>query len=114
MAISDHHPMGQVLHEIAWERRKQDEKWGEQNHPDFPDEIDFFFYFDLPAVQSVKDDCARNHLHGTDDWATILLEEFVEAMDEQDDPAKLRTELIQVAAVCVAWVEAIDRRNEEA
>lgn len=28
-----------------------------------------------------------------------------------DDPAKLRTELIQVAAVAQAWAEAIDRRE---
>ena len=27
------------------------------------------------------------------------------------EPAKLREELIQVAAVAVAWIEAIDRRE---
>jgi hypothetical protein len=29
----------------------------------------------------------------------------------EDDPTLLRAELIQVAAVAVAWVEAIDRRT---
>jgi len=42
-------------------------------------------------------------------WADILLEEVFEALAE-DDPAALRVELIQVAAVAVQWVEAIDRK----
>jgi hypothetical protein len=29
-----------------------------------------------------------------------------------DDPEELRAELIQVAAVAVAWIEAIDRRQD--
>lgn len=29
-----------------------------------------------------------------------------------DDQAGLRTELIQTAAVAIAWLEAIDKRNE--
>jgi hypothetical protein len=65
-----------VLDEVQDERRRQDAKWGEQNHPD----------------------------------GTIALEEVFEALVETD-PAKLRDELLQVAAVAVAWVEAIDRRG---
>jgi hypothetical protein len=38
-----------------------------------------------------------------------LLEEVFEAMAE-DSPVKLAHELTQVAAVAVAWVEAIERR----
>jgi malonyl CoA-acyl carrier protein transacylase len=43
-------------------------------------------------------------------WEHILTEEHYEAMAEED-PTRLREELIQVAAVAVAWVEAIDRRH---
>jgi hypothetical protein len=39
----------------------------------------------------------------------ILREEVYEAFAEED-PAALRTELIQVAAVAATWVDAIDRR----
>lgn len=39
-------------------------------------------------------------------WIHILLEEFAEVARE-DDPEKLRTELIQVAAVAVSWAEKI-------
>ncbi|MFF0295572.1 hypothetical protein ACFYST_06175 [Kitasatospora sp. NPDC004614] len=42
------------------------------------------------------------------DWTGILLEEVYEAVAEAD-PAKLRAELIQVAAVCAAWVHDLDR-----
>jgi hypothetical protein len=46
---------------------------------------------------------------GTTTWKHILREEFLEAMAEED-PEQLREELVQVAAVAVAWIEAIDRR----
>jgi hypothetical protein len=76
---------------IVEERIAQDFKWGEQNHDS-----------------------------GT--WALILGEEFGEACeaaldvifkyDSKDHVAHLRNELIQVAAVAVAWIEAIDRKAE--
>ena len=39
-------------------------------------------------------------------WLDILLEEFSEAAMERD-PKRLDEELIQVAAVCVSWVEKL-------
>ena len=42
-------------------------------------------------------------------WDGILLEEVYEAFAEED-PIKLRSELVQVAAVAVQWIAAIDRR----
>lgn len=48
--------------------------------------------------------------HGGADWRAVLLEEVFEAMAE-DDPAKLRAELVQVAAVCATWVQDIDSRT---
>jgi hypothetical protein len=77
-------PTQAVLVEVAMERRAQDARWGEQNHED-------------PV------------------WALILGEEFGEACQaalqhSSTDPTDLRAELIQVAAVAVAWVESMDRR----
>ena len=78
---------------VWMERVEQDAKWGEQNH-------------------------------GNLEWLAILSEEFGEVGEcickghLNDDPKAaeyldlLEYELIQVAAVCVAWVECI-RRNEE-
>jgi hypothetical protein len=95
--------MSFVLAEVSEERDAQDAKWGEQNHPD---------------GTNLKNDDWRDHARrqcqtaaaeGRLTWAHILQEEFVEALAEED-PEKLRAELIQVAAVAVAWAEAIDRR----
>ena len=87
--------MRRVLLQIVKEREQQDHKWGEQNHDDMM-------------------------------WATILGEEFGEACQAalearfqsikwDRDQAKgcLRDELLQVAAVAVAWVECMDRQGLE-
>lgn len=104
-----------ILSEVDVELARQDEKWGEQNHPDVaPEGFDNF----SPELQRAS---ARERAEfwktenafrvGTDTlaWDGILLEEVYEALAEAD-PAKLRAELVQVAAVCVQWIAAIDRR----
>ena len=73
-----------VADEVMIERSLQDKKWGEQNHSDTL-------------------------------WLAILGEEFGEvarAMLQQDGDMSgvVRDELLQVAAVAVAWVESLDRR----
>jgi hypothetical protein len=112
MCIGGHYA---VLHEVHDERLRQDEKWGEQNHLDGTGPNHPLCYFPkLPDMAS----CAANARTVTDlrakrgdvTWLDILTEEFFEAMAETD-PAKLRAELVQVAAVATAWVEAIDRRT---
>lgn len=69
------------------ERAKQDRVWGEQNHTDIW-------------------------------WAAILGEEFGEVSqailhDEFGGKAAgtVCTELVQLAAVALAWIECIDRRS---
>lgn len=74
-----------VLGDVWLERLRQDQRWGEQNHPD-------------PT------------------WLTILVEELGEVasgilLGLDGDPPSIRAELVQVAAVAAAWVEAIDRRG---
>ena len=84
-----------IYEAIKRERQNQDEKWGEQNH---------------------------NGLK----WLAILMEEIGEcselinelylaigeSIDVEDNKEFLRHELIQVAAVCVAWLESIKRNSE--
>jgi hypothetical protein len=97
----DHSP---VLVEIAYEREAQDRKWGEQNHPDGtgrPGDAD------MAILDRAK--CKANGPE-EDNWRDILQEEVSEAFAETD-PARLRIELIQVAAVATAWIEHIDRRG---
>ena len=92
------------LEEVQAERHRQDAKWGEQNHPDGTGQV-----VDIEYADDVKAACDANHRAGIGTFRDILEEEVAEAFAESD-PAKLRAELLQVAAVAVAWVEAIDRR----
>jgi hypothetical protein len=43
-------------------------------------------------------------------WADVLAEETAEAISEED-PDKLRAELVQVASVATRWIASLDRRN---
>lgn len=77
----------ETIDSLSQERARQHIKWGEQNHDDIT-------------------------------WLGILAEEFGEAAKEANEThfrsksdEELKTELAQVAAVCVAWLESIERRN---
>ncbi|TIH27052.1 hypothetical protein, partial [Subtercola vilae] len=114
--------------EVQAERDRQDQKWGEQNHPDgtgpsrmILGDLKYTKAFDghrgislATASADVLAGCAKQVTdsaakQGNVFWQDILLEEVFEAFAESDT-SKLRTELIQVAAVAQQWVEAIDRR----
>ena len=108
-----------VLQEVHEERSRQNVKWGEQNHPNGtgPHSIPLKAIeggYATPYANQLADlATAATDRHAADGrvtWSDILLEEVFEALAESD-PARLRTELIQVAAVATQWVEAIDRRG---
>lgn len=71
-----------ILRAILDERDRQDAKWGVQDHAD-------------------------------EKWLAILVEEVGEAARGilDHDPPNLDEEIIQIAAVCVAWTEARARRK---
>lgn len=113
-----------VLDEVRAERARQDEKWGVQDHPD--DDPTAWWYnsrdrgarerraaeLEVPSehrAQFLTESAARMRAVT---WGHILVEELAEAVDAIGDSSALRAELIQVAAVAVAWIEAIDRRLE--
>lgn len=99
----------QVLADVSHERRMQDAKWG----------ADWEKLKQLPngtgkaaqraEAEIAKAACEAAFRDGRGSFALILLEEVAEAMAESD-PDKLRAELVQVAAVAVKWIEALDRR----
>ena len=96
-----------TLHDVAEERRLQDEKWGPvQSIPNGTGPCTgraFGVYRELLEEARLDND------EGEATFESVLAEEFCEAMLE-DDPVKLRAELVQVAAVAVKWIEHIDRR----
>lgn len=102
-----------VLIDVVIERAAQEAKWGEQNHPSFSavERTAYAKQIATMSADAAKGECDRLHSEGQGSYHLILREEFLEAAAERDDPVKLRTELIQAAAVAVAWVECIDRRE---
>ena len=99
-----------VLAEVMDERKRQHTRWGEQNMEDGTGPDLFWDSDHDTAAQSVSAWHQYNTEHaGSLTYRDVLLEEVAEAMAE-DDPARLRAELVHVAAVAVQWIEAIDRR----
>ena len=117
--LLDRFALDAVLQEVYAERERQHEKWGEQNHPDgtggepspkrSPEQVAQLRSVRVEHARNTRDLCDHAFAGGTGTWRHILREEVDEAIAE-DDPVALRKELIQVAAVAVSWVEAIDRR----
>lgn len=81
--------MDLVLADVLAERIRQDDQWGEQNHADH--------WWHLILTEEVGE-VAQAVLH---DWFGGPAEDTV------------REELVQVAAVALSWLEAIDRRRNE-
>jgi hypothetical protein len=86
------------------ERQRQLEQFGDQRHRDGTSIANESW------AEYARANCQQAADEGVTSWAGILYEEFTEAMAEED-PAKLRVELIQIAAVCAAWVTDIDSRS---
>jgi hypothetical protein len=98
-----------IFSEISRECKRQDEKWGEQNHP-MTRSIEAPGLFRILADKK-KYENQTNDSEGNAMWANILLEEVYEAFAETE-PEKQREEMIQTAAVAVQIIECLNRRME--
>jgi hypothetical protein len=96
-----------ILEEVRVERQRQDARFPDQTLPDGTEAGSFNTHM-ANFAKRITDEAMER---GTLTWADVLKEEFREAMAEEDWAA-LRTELLQVAAVAVRWIEDGDRRNE--
>jgi len=92
--------------EIEAERRRQEEKWGVQNHSINTDAHHWMY---STLARDAKKSCDTAIKEGTLTWFDILFEEFCEVFAERN-LEKQREELLQVAAVAVQMIEYIDRR----
>jgi hypothetical protein len=114
-----------VMSEVAEERARQDVKWGQQNHPLVDrqlvgDVTRMAAAYQVPTSARARWMCQEAARRGEVTWTHILVEELAEfiedaslhaAGDARASVASIRRELVQVAAVAVATVEAIDRRG---
>ncbi|HEY9408466.1 MAG TPA: hypothetical protein VIP77_02700 [Jiangellaceae bacterium] len=90
--------------DVDAERQRQLAKWGEQHHPDGTGSV-----HQQEAAGLARMECEDAFGAGYGTWCHVLFEETWEALAESD-PAKLRAELVQVAAVCAAWIADLDSR----
>lgn len=110
-------PLAEVLAEVAAERARQDEKWGQQDWPSVTKRFQgshphlVALHYGIPSADTARRICDEAHAAGRGTFAHILIEEVAEAIGCLDDEESMREELVQVAAVAVAWVQAIDRRR---
>lgn len=82
-----------IVDEILFEREKQDIKWGVQNH----DPLRFYAILAEEVGEVAKE---------VVEWAAT--DEYLEKCERIEN---LRKELIQTAAVAVAFAEALDRNH---
>ena len=101
--------MNRIFEQIAAERNRQDEKWGEQNWPMIRTSSDF--KLSRSIANKYKIDNHKDYLSNDLSWRSILLEEVYGAFAETD-PVKQREKMIAVCAVGVAIVESLDRQIE--
>lgn len=95
-----------ILAQVLDERVRQNELWGRQDHP----VADAYEMEDAAgSLPGIRDYCDLRTAEGRVTWSNIVEEELFEALAEQDAD-KRRIELIQLAAVVVAAIEAEDRR----
>lgn len=99
-----------VLVEIAEERARQEELWGEQNHPVLSSSPNTFVARRSHAARAdvFKRRNDRRAKESNLAWDDIILEEVYEALAEED-PARIRAELVQAAAVVVNMIQGLDR-----
>ena len=92
-----------VYDEIKVERDRAEVKFPDQH---LPNGTSNDMWGGIETAAKVVTD--SRHKHGGLTWLHVLYEEVCEAFAEED-PAKLRAELVQVAAMSVRWIEDLDR-----
>jgi hypothetical protein len=114
LVVAPNQRMAEILRNIVSERFRQDQKWGEQNHPILhlePGTVTFRQGLLAAREENAKTACALAIQGGHLDWNLIIGEEFAEALASasQGDLVATREELVQLAAVVLAAIERIDR-----
>lgn len=95
-----------ILGDIRAERTRQQHKHGDQSH--LPDGTGRMAR-SIDAANR-RNECDRAVERGVVTFRHILAEEVAETFAETE-AARLRAELVQVAAVAVQWIQAIDGRS---
>ena len=96
-----------VMQDVFNERLRQHKKYGLQAHDNGTGQS-----MDDLNLEHTRNAYTEALSSGCLTWREILTEEVAEAYAERV-PARLRAELVQVAAVAIAWAECLDRKAED-
>ena len=108
-----------IIEEILQERFKQDTKWGIQNWSS----VDEFWLenassnylcnviYQIPNEIEAKKLCDEATKNNKLTWTHIATEELAEVVCANTKEER-RKELVQLAAVIVAWIESLDRNGK--
>lgn len=99
-----------VLEALSKERARQEAKFPGQTCPDGTGHRDEREAGGIISAKSARSLCDQAFSDGGGSWAHILIEEVAEALEETA-PGPLRKELVEVAAVCLRWIDSIDGRS---
>lgn len=100
--------VAEILADVADERLRQLRMWGVQRHLDLSPTTRRDAPFVEARTRAYNQDAAND---GVSTWDGILLEEVYEALNAPT-PELMAKELVEVAAVAVAWVEDLRSRGE--
>lgn len=117
--------MQESIERTIWYARRevdrQVRKWGDNRvlpdispqWPTPPSPERFAEDLEIPTEARAKFLVETEAQRGYLSWSVILLEEVCEAMAAaaRGDTAGLIEELVQVIAVCISWIECIERRE---
>lgn len=98
-----------MISELNEEIKRQNIKWGEQNHPVIHKEWADSYKLEADGYRI---DCDYYAKEGHVTWGDILLEEVYEALAETNTDKQIE-EFIQVAAVALQIAASIDRNRED-
>ena len=107
----------QVLEDVFSERLRQVAKYGHNDECADGSGPETRWLLPLSSVSAAEAQAALRGSYeafeeetGTPTWVHLVLEEVCEAF-EASTPDRLEEELLQVAALCVSWVETLRRRG---
>jgi hypothetical protein len=106
-----------VVCDVLEEMKRQDGKWGEQNHPDGTGK-DVAWPTNSINMGELADDmrwlCNKAAEGGSLTWLHIAAEEVFEGFAEETGTEELYAEVVQAGAVFLTWAQAMKRRKRYA
>lgn len=109
----------QVLAKVFVERMAQEARYGEANkktQSGTGPETRWLLPYTTDSAEQIQKELRADYEAFEDEapvtWAHLVREELAEAFELEADDPRLVDELIQVAALCVSWVERLLARPE--